>query len=51
MATFHAGELDERVQAITAMIEPALTIAVGAVVAFIAVSIIMPMYGIMQSIR
>lgn len=51
MAAFHAGELDERVNAITAMIEPGLTIAVGAVVAFIAVSIIMPMYGMMQSIK
>ena len=48
---FYAREVDERINTLTSMIQPALTLAMGAVVAFIAVSIIMPMYGIMQEIR
>jgi type IV pilus assembly protein PilC len=51
MADFYARETDERINKLTSMIEPALTLGVGGVVAFIAVSLIMPMYGIMQSIR
>jgi type II secretory pathway component PulF len=51
MADFYEGEVDERINALTSMIQPALTLVVGAVVAFIAVSIIMPMYSIMQSIH
>lgn len=51
MSTFYARELDERIGALTSMIEPALTLGVGAFVAFIALSLILPMYDIMQSIR
>jgi len=51
MAEFYAREVDERVNTLTSMIQPALTLAVGAVVAFIAVSLIMPMYDMMQSIQ
>jgi type IV pilus assembly protein PilC len=51
MAEFYAREVDERVNTLTGMIQPALTLGVGAVVAFIAVSLIMPMYGMMQSIQ
>jgi type IV pilus assembly protein PilC len=51
MADFYAREVDERIKTLTSMIEPALTLGVGAIVAFIAVSIVMPMYSIMQSIR
>ena len=51
MAEFYSREVDERINTLTSMIQPALTLAMGGVVAFIAVSIIMPMYGIMQSIR
>ena len=51
MAEFYAREVDERINTLTAMIQPALTLCMGAVVAFIAISIIMPMYSIMQSIR
>ncbi|MEX1252799.1 MAG: type II secretion system F family protein [Dehalococcoidia bacterium] len=51
MADFYEGEVDDRINALTSMIQPALTLIVGAVVAFIAVSIIMPMYSIMQSIH
>lgn len=51
MAGFYAGEVDERISALTGMITPAMTLIVGAMVAFIALSIIMPMYGIMGSIE
>ena len=51
MAEFYGREVDERINTLTSMIQPALTLAVGLVVAFIALSIIMPMYDIMQSVR
>lgn len=51
MGEFYANEVDERLAVLTSMIQPALTLAMGALVAFIAISIIMPMYDIMQSIR
>jgi len=51
MAGFYTGEVDERISALTGMLTPALTLIVGAMVAFIALSIIMPMYGIMGSIE
>ena len=51
MAEFYAREVDERINTLTAMIQPALTLCMGGVVAFIAISIIMPMYSVMQSIR
>lgn len=51
MAEFYAREVDERINVLTAMIQPTLTLGMGAIVAFIAISIIMPMYSIMQSIR
>jgi len=51
MAEFYAREVDERINTLTAMIEPAMTLVMGGIVAFIAISIIMPMYSIMKSIR
>jgi type IV pilus assembly protein PilC len=51
LAEFYAAEVDERVGALTSMIQPAMTLVIGLVVAFIAVSIIMPMYSIMGHIQ
>lgn len=51
MAGFYTREVDERINMLTSMIQPILTLGVGVVVALIAVSIIMPMYDIMQSIQ
>ena len=51
MADFYGREVDERISTLTSMIQPTMTLGVGAVVAFIAVSIIMPMYDIMQSVQ
>jgi type IV pilus assembly protein PilC len=51
MAGFYTSQVDERISAVTGMITPALTLIVGALVALIALSIIMPMYEIMGSIQ
>ena len=40
-------ETDDRIRRLIGMIEPAMTIAVGLVVGFIALSIFMPLYGIL----
>jgi type IV pilus assembly protein PilC len=51
LAEFYANEVDEKVGALTSMIQPAMTLIIGLGVAFIALSIIMPMYSIMGSIK
>lgn len=51
MAEFYGREVDERIGTLTSMIQPAMTLGVGLVVAFIALSVIMPMYDIMQSVQ
>jgi type IV pilus assembly protein PilC len=51
LAEFYAAEVDERVTALTGMVQPAMTLGIGLVVAFIAISIIMPMYSIMGHIQ
>jgi type IV pilus assembly protein PilC len=40
-------ETDDRIRRLIGMIEPAMTVAVGLVVGFIALSIFMPLYGIL----
>ncbi len=51
LAEFYATEVDERVGALTSMVQPVMTLGIGLVVAFIAISIIMPMYSIMGHIQ
>ena len=51
MAGFYGREVDERISTLTSMIQPTMTLVMGLVVAFIALSVIMPMYSIMQSVR
>lgn len=51
LADFYAQEVDEKVGALTSMIQPAMTLVIGLGVAFIALSIIMPMYSIMGHIK
>jgi len=51
LAEFYANEVDEKVGALTSMLQPAMTLLIGLGVAFIALSIIMPMYSIMGSIK
>jgi len=51
LADFYDKRVDQRIDTLIAMIEPALTVAIGLVVVFIALSMITPMYSMLQSIR
>ncbi len=50
-AAHYAEEVDYRLKRMIALIEPALVIAVGVVVGFIAVSVIAPMYALVHAIH
>ncbi|MEX2247765.1 MAG: type II secretion system F family protein [Dehalococcoidia bacterium] len=50
-AEFYAREVDRRVDGLTAMLTPALTLIVGGIVAFIALSLIMPMYQLIGNLN
>lgn len=49
IADFLSEEMDYKVRNMIALMEPALIIAVGGAVGFVAVSVIMPMYSLLQS--
>ncbi len=51
LARFYEEETDRAVTSMTTMIEPVLIIAIGGFVAFLAISIITPMYSILKTIR
>ncbi len=51
LADFYEEEADRAIATMTALIEPAMIIFVGVIVGFIAVSVVMPMYSIMGSIK
>lgn len=51
LARFYEEETDRAVTAVTSMIEPVLIICIGGFIAFLAVSIVTPMYSIMKVIR
>jgi len=51
IADFLSEEMDYKTRNMIALMEPALIIAVGAAVGFVAVSVIMPMYGLLQTVR
>lgn len=50
-ADFYTREVDQKVDALTGMLTPALTIIIGGLVAFIALSLIMPMYQLIGHIN
>jgi type IV pilus assembly protein PilC len=51
-AADHFGEeVDYRLKRAITFLEPALVIAVGVVVGFIAISVIAPMYGLVRAIK
>ena len=50
-AEFYSKEVDQKVDALTAMMTPALTIVIGCLVGFIALSLIMPMYQILGHVN
>jgi type IV pilus assembly protein PilC len=49
MADFYEKKLDQRVQRLLSMIEPASIIVVGLIIAFIGIAIITPLYSIYQT--
>jgi type IV pilus assembly protein PilC len=51
MAEFYGREVDERISALTSLLAPTLTLGVGLMVGFIALSIIMPMYDLMGAVQ
>ncbi len=51
LASFYEEEVDRTMDRLTGMLEPALIIVVGIVVGTIAVSVILPMYTLLQNIR
>jgi type IV pilus assembly protein PilC len=51
LADFYEEEVDRNTQLMTSLVEPALTIFIGLVVGFIAISMIMPMYSILSEIN
>ncbi len=50
-ADFYEQEVDRALRVMTTVLEPALIIVIGLVVGFVAVSIIMPMYGLLGAIQ
>ena len=50
LADFYEQRVDQKIDTLIAMIEPALTIIIALVVAFIALSMITPLYSILQSL-
>lgn len=51
LGDYYEQRVDRRVNTLISMIEPALTVGVGLVVAFIALSIITPLYSILGSMQ
>ena len=50
-AEFYEEELEYRIRGMTALIEPVMTVVVGLVVGFIAVSLISAMYGLVGALK
>jgi len=50
LADFYEQEVERQVDALASMMEPALTLFVGLIVGFVAVSLVMPMYSLLGSI-
>lgn len=51
LANFYEEEVDRGLQRLTSILEPALIIFVGCVVGFVAISVILPMYSLLENIR
>lgn len=51
LAGFYEEEVDRSVKTVTGLLEPALIIFVGLIVGFVAVSVILPMYSLLQAIK
>jgi type IV pilus assembly protein PilC len=51
IADFLSEEMDYKVRNMIALMEPSLVIAVGGAVGFVAISVILPMYGLLKEVR
>ncbi len=51
IADFLSEEMDYKVRNMIALMEPTLVIAVGGAVGFVAVSVILPMYGLLRAVH
>ncbi|HEY77392.1 MAG TPA: type II secretion system F family protein [Thermoflexia bacterium] len=51
VADFYEEGVDRKMRLLVSFVEPALTIFVGLIVGFIALSMVMPMYSVLSSIR
>jgi type IV pilus assembly protein PilC len=51
IADFLSEEMDYKVRNMIAMIEPVMVISVGAAVGFVAISVILPMYGLLKAVH
>ena len=50
-AEYYTREVDQKVDALAGMMTPALTLVIGVIVGFIALSLIMPMYQLVGHIN
>ncbi|MDO8531135.1 MAG: type II secretion system F family protein [Dehalococcoidia bacterium] len=51
VADSYEQEVEERIDSLVSLIEPALTLGIGVLVAFIALSVILPMFSMGQALR
>jgi type IV pilus assembly protein PilC len=51
VADFYEAEVDAKVKALTALIEPIMIVFVGGMVGFIVISMYLPMFSIYEKIR
>ncbi len=51
IADFLSEEMDYKVRNMISLIEPSLVIAVGGAVGFVAVSVVLPMYGLLKAVH
>jgi len=51
LSNYYEERVDQRINTLISMIEPFLTVVIGLVVAFIALSLITPLYSILRSIK
>jgi len=51
LADYYEQRVDHRIEILTSMIEPILTLIIGIVVIFIALSMITPLYSILRSMH
>jgi type IV pilus assembly protein PilC len=51
IADFLTEEMDYKVRNMITLIEPTMVVAVGAMVGFVAISVVLPMYGLLKAVH